>query len=281
MDTTRLTRFTERAAAALAAGFTTKAAQKECTEFIGRAYDELRSGLHNFHLAERLGEHEALYYSVPMYVHLWKAGHSAAWVAAFPAAAEFTTKIEALATMRAAAMAAPIVKVTSEQRRAAALAGKATRLQYRGNCQCCGSLQAVNGGMAHHGYTVQSRGEGGWFSGACAGHDYAPMQINRKHTDAIVASVRAECIELDALAADLTAGRKTPATAETAKRDSKGRNISVPFANASAFDQSKAIKRAACDAEGRAIAGRRFAGQLESLADKVHGTALVEVTVEA
>jgi hypothetical protein len=48
---------------------------------------------------------------------------------------------------------------------------------HQGHCQLCGRLQLLPGGkMAKHGYTVECRGSGGWFSGVCPGSNNLPFE---------------------------------------------------------------------------------------------------------
>jgi hypothetical protein len=144
-------------------------------------------------------------------------------------------------------------------------------IQIRGNCQCCGHQQAVvSGTMSKHGYTV----EHGWFSGVCSGRNYAPMQVSREHTDAIVAQVRAEVPQLIAQADKVKAGEITPATIKIRKG---GEKMEVAYADASLSQQSQARDSMEWSLRNRARAGEQFANDMESLATKIHGTALIEV----
>ena len=82
-----------------------------------------------------------------------------------------------------------------------------TDIQYRGNCQVCGRFQAVvKGKSSKHGYTVKE----GWFSGICFGQNAAPMQHDTKVTGEIVATIRRDCLRLDALAISYETGAITP-----------------------------------------------------------------------
>lgn len=48
-----------------------------------------------------------------------------------------------------------------------------------GHCQVCGRLQRLPSGvLAKHGYTVQGRGYGGYFSGTCDGSDHLPYELS-------------------------------------------------------------------------------------------------------
>jgi len=48
-----------------------------------------------------------------------------------------------------------------------------------GHCQVCGRLQRLpSGHVAKHGYTVQGRGYGGFFSGTCDGSDHLPYELS-------------------------------------------------------------------------------------------------------
>jgi hypothetical protein len=152
-----------------------------------------------------------------------------------------------------------------------------SKIQVRGNCQCCGRQQAIVGGlMSKHGYTV----EHGWFNGVCSGNHYAPMQKNRVETDSIVANIRAEIPKLLAKAEQLENGTLFPEyvskriyNPETRKNEEK----LIPFAEATVYEQRDAIKRATWALRSRASSGESFANQLESIANEVHGTELIRV----
>lgn len=48
---------------------------------------------------------------------------------------------------------------------------------HQGHCQVCGNIQKLPGGLlAAHGYTVEGRGMGGYFSGTCWGSHHQPYQ---------------------------------------------------------------------------------------------------------
>jgi hypothetical protein len=144
-------------------------------------------------------------------------------------------------------------------------------IQIRGNCQCCGHQQAVvSGTMSKHGYTV----EHGWFSGVCSGRNYAPLQVSRERTDSIVAQVRAEVPELIAQADKVKAGEITPATIKIRKG---GEKMEVAYADATPWQQSQARDSMEWNLRNRARAGEQFADSMEELANKIHGTALIEV----
>ena len=144
-------------------------------------------------------------------------------------------------------------------------------IQIRGNCQCCGNQQAVvNGLMSKHGYTV----EHGWFSGVCSGRNYAPMQVNRTHTDKIVVEIRAEVPKLLAQADKVKAGEITPTTINIRKGSQK---MEIAYADAKPHQQSQACDSMERSLRNRARAGEQFAKALGEIADKVHGIALIEV----
>jgi hypothetical protein len=143
--------------------------------------------------------------------------------------------------------------------------------QIRGNCQCCGRQQAVvGGGMSKHGYTVDH----GWFNGVCSGERYAPMQVSRVHTDQIIVEVRAEVVELLAKADRVKAGEITP---KTIMRSPRFQKIEIAFADAEKHEQANAVQAMEWNLRNRARAGEQFAKALGEVADKVHGTALIEV----
>jgi hypothetical protein len=146
-----------------------------------------------------------------------------------------------------------------------------SKIQIRGNCQCCGRQQAVvGGGMSKHGYTVDH----GWFSGVCSGERYAPMQVSRTHTDEIIVDVLADVVALLAKADKVKAGEITP---KTIIRSPRFQKIEIAFADAEKHEQANAVQAMEWNLRNRARAGEQFAKALGEVADKVHGTALIEV----
>lgn len=57
-----------------------------------------------------------------------------------------------------------------------------------GECQACGSRQKLPGGvLSMHGYTIEGKGHGGYFSGTCPGSGFRPFE---KATDLIESFIR-------------------------------------------------------------------------------------------
>jgi hypothetical protein len=157
---------------------------------------------------------------------------------------------------------------------------KASKIQLRGNCQCCGRDQAVmNGHMSQHGYTV----EDGWFNGVCHGNRFAPMQVDRRETDRLCVLITEQCIELQFKLDALNMGITFPAEAASGYRipdpARRGRYTAemVAFRKAPASQQESAIRVAQHNSGMRISAGRDFVKQLQTVADSVHGTELREV----
>jgi len=154
------------------------------------------------------------------------------------------------------------------------------RIQIRGNCQCCGRQQAiVRGDMAQHGYTV----ERGYFEGVCYGYQFSPLQVSRAKADEIIAECRADAVELLALVAAYQSGAKVPGKVKNPsyKMAELEANPMVPYASLNSWQQADALKMAIWNASQRAKLATDFADQLQGLADRLHGTALIEVDVEA
>jgi hypothetical protein len=149
-------------------------------------------------------------------------------------------------------------------------------IQIRGNCQCCGKEQAVVGGlMSKHGYTVEQ----GWFSGVCEGNFFKPMQVSRVETDNIVASIRIQIPKLLAQSEQYLSGALTPDYVVKRSYNAELRKnveIKTPYADASVYEQESARKQIAWTLKSRADMGKTFSDQLEAIANKVHGTALIE-----
>jgi hypothetical protein len=147
--------------------------------------------------------------------------------------------------------------------------------QIRGNCQCCGRQQAVkNGSMAKHGYTVDH----GWFNGVCFGERYAPMQVSRTHTDKIIADITAEIPELLKKAEQVVMGKLLPKTVEIGNFKNR---TTVPYAEASDYDQRQARQQLEWAFKMKAKAGESFIQTLSAVANEFHGKPLVEVTKQA
>lgn len=143
--------------------------------------------------------------------------------------------------------------------------------QLRGNCQCCGRQQAVVGRwMAKHGYTV----EHGWFQGACSGESSEPMQKSRTRTDGIVAKVRADVAELLEKKNKLEAGTAKP---EFINRGTERNPDLIPFADGDEYQQRITIRKVIHEMTFKASMGAQFADMLIEVADKYHGTPLIEV----
>lgn len=154
-----------------------------------------------------------------------------------------------------------------------------TKTQLRGICQCCGRDQAVvSGRMSKHGYTVEE----GWFSGICTGQHYAPLQVSREQADRIIAQVREECNELDRRVESLRAGTSHPNTVKTDRWDPKTRDsVRISWEEATPYQRAAEVERLTFTLQHRAQQGRSFATALEQTADRVHGTELRVVPVEA
>lgn len=165
------------------------------------------------------------------------------------------------------------------------MASQDVRKQFRGICQCCGREQAVvSGCMSKHGYQVKE----GWFQGVCSGERFKPMQKSRDQADAIIKSVREECIKLRAAAAELLSGKRKPKEAQSGNTIEevgvprwKWKAEMVPFDQAPKYYQDRARAEAVWKSQRRAEIGEGFAEQLERLADEYYGKELREVAVDA
>jgi hypothetical protein len=168
------------------------------------------------------------------------------------------------------------------------------KIQLRGNCQCCGRLQAVRekgrtaGQSSLHGYEVK----GGWFQGVCQGNKYQPMQIERVFTDSLIRSVRADVDRLEADLLKVQAGDLIPTTCQTSnmisydsitkvhvKHDPKlatWEKVTIPFKDGDKEEQEAAVKSLIWSMKQRIRAGTDFANDMEALVNKVHGTPLIE-----
>jgi hypothetical protein len=142
--------------------------------------------------------------------------------------------------------------------------------QIRGNCQCCGRQQAVVGGlMSKHGYTVKE----GWFSGVCSGRNFPPVQVSRTMTDKIISNISAEIPELIAKAEKVKSGELTPKTVKVRMMSKE----EIPFEQGELRQQAAAKTNLEWAYRNRARAGQEFIKAMTEVADKYHGTALIEI----
>jgi len=156
------------------------------------------------------------------------------------------------------------------------------KTQLRGNCQCCGRDQAVQGGrMSKHGYEVKKDGSYAYFSGVCSGHQFKPMQVERTVTDSAIAGARRDAERQDFLAIQFKKGEVKPQFVATGRWISKERREeTIPFEDAEPRDQKKAVESAIWKCEQRARGARSWADDMEALVNRVHGTELRTVLVE-
>lgn len=105
--------YIDRANAAFAAGFTSKAAQKSATDDLNRAHEACRQSIQNLVLAidrdARTEAHDNVYWGLAD-LHVWKPKHSALVLGTFPEAEPTVRMIEQLVDLRAVIKAAPVVK---------------------------------------------------------------------------------------------------------------------------------------------------------------------------
>lgn len=178
----------------LAAGFTTKQAQKDAAFFVAAAFDRVRDELRELGFKE-CGTRN--WYDMP---EAWRAVHDAMpytpahWNAKraklFAAYPEIVTRADECAALRVAIMAAPVVKPTTRPRTAKQLADDARRR----TCQICGRpIYAEVGVIAHHGY---ERPGLGWQTASCPGARELPFEVSR---DVLVAHIARERVWLAGL----------------------------------------------------------------------------------
>jgi hypothetical protein len=137
-------------------------------------------------------------------------------------------------------------------------------VQMRGHCQICGRIQAVNSGIAKHGYTK----EFGYFHGVCNGSHSPAMEVDTSVTAAACAEWRARADRMEA------EGFKVPAMV----KPEYPRNAEpVPFESLSVYRQEQVRKLAEYNHSREIKFYREHAAAMEALAASVHGEPLVEV----
>lgn len=149
-----------------------------------------------------------------------------------------------------------------------------SRIQLRGNCQCCGNDQAVVRGYASkHGYTVDN----GWFNGVCSGQNYEPIQVSRVQADRIVESVRQSIVKIEKELAAVEAGSVIPETIVSGYGKTRSE---IPFAQGTLTQQEQAVFILKHNLTHRIQVGKEFANNLEQMANRYHGKPLSEVKLD-
>lgn len=152
------------------------------------------------------------------------------------------------------------------------------RIQLRGHCPHCTRVQAVvNGGMAHHGYTVDF----GYFRGTCTGHGMAPIERDpaaaTAHADELARIAERE----DDAALKLEQREVDPPHAEQRYSEMGYRKVRyIPYAELSDWDKGQL--RAKLVHQHRSIAKqlRDMVGYLHDAAAKYGGAPLLEIDLD-
>lgn len=157
---------------------------------------------------------------------------------------------------------------------------KDQKIQMRGHCQCCCRIQAVRDNrIAKHGYEVKDRGVGGWFSGVCDGHRFAPVQVDRKVLDDVVANIRKQTTAMREQADRFECGKSHPDTVPTSQYDhEKKQYLRVKWADAESYEQKRELKSAIWNLRNRARAGEGQVDMMIDIANEVHGQPLQQHT---
>lgn len=151
---------------------------------------------------------------------------------------------------------------------------------HRGHCQVCGRIQAiVEGKLSKHGYTVAGFG---YFHGVCSGAAELPLEQDRAVTDGVVVSLNRYAVEQDALSAAYMSGARkvTHITRRGVYVQGKRIDVTVPVAEATVYEIDAANKSAAYSHESNGIQARAHAKMLVTLAQDVHGNALLPIKEE-
>jgi hypothetical protein len=161
---------------------------------------------------------------------------------------------------------------------------------HRGHCQACGSVQVVRADIrriAQHGYRVAGFG---YFQGVCPGSRYKPLELERTHTDSIVAMMRRDADKADERAQKLCNGERRPMSVRaldargsplyTKNADGKRVNQMKTWQEASSPERDAQVMYEIANAQGFACNTRAQAGALVEMATRVHGTALINRDAE-
>lgn len=159
---------------------------------------------------------------------------------------------------------------------------------HNGHCQVCGKIQALpfDGRLSLHGYKVAGFG---FFAGVCQGARHLPLQQERTKTDAIIVALREYAVRQSERAVELQTGRSNPEQARSGKyvkvlktgrrgyQYESSEPEMVDFSLAPPYYQKQAVDAAIAEAQSEARHARGFADNLQQLADRIHGTPLIDV----
>ncbi len=147
------------------------------------------------------------------------------------------------------------------------------RLQLRGHCQGCGREQAyrTNGLIAKHGYKIEDRGMGGWFTGTCPGAEHPTLEVDRKFADQIIVDITKQVEETKVKLAKAQAGKLRPEKINTSFNIRKP--VWVPFEEATKYQQADAIRSMIYQLESRIRVGERTIRDITSNIQNFHGRA--------
>lgn len=266
----RVTEYTATIDAAIAKGFKNETARKEVLDYLNRSYSYLRDFLSDEHhkVQDRTEEQDLLIYEnfLPFGLHHLRERHVTFTKELIPDYVEMVDRTMAIFKQRESIRAMELLPKATPRKELPIQEGDKT--QWRGNCQCCGRDQAVmSGHMAHHGYEVRHH----YFRGACTGHQFAPLQTDRRQADAQIALMHRLSKEYLETAQALRDGSKKPVEApESMSYKAK----MVPFAQAPVRMQNQAVEQAIYENEKESRSMISMANSLQSLADTLHGTPL-------
>lgn len=150
------------------------------------------------------------------------------------------------------------------------------KIQYRGHCQVCGNLQAVNGVMSKHGYKVNN----GWFTGICSGRSYAPIEVDCSATKQTIEAIEADIVEMGKQIEAVESGKTVPAEIETNRIhyvNGKRACIMKSWSDASELDKREWKEKTAWKLRRRIRIGQDHIDYMTSLIERQHGKPLIEI----
>jgi hypothetical protein len=146
-----------------------------------------------------------------------------------------------------------------------------SKTQIRGICQICGNQQAVrsNGGIAHHGYTM----EYGFFNGSCIGSGSKPLNISNadllKNIEAIKVMIKTT--------SDIVKNQTTPEMVCVSSYKNEWKKLS----EVAEHQQDRYVRSYFETQERRIKDMKRYIVNMTKLSEEVLGTPLVSVTLES
>lgn len=270
----------QRVRNAMTGGFSAEATRKEGSDYLNRAYKDVKGVINDviFAYIDRADQDQyAVYWdtSFPFDLHHVRDKHYA-YAASFRDDLEpLFAVVRELVALRGELKAYVLHPKKTAKKDRAPVEGEAFKTV--GICPCCGleyAVHAKTGGMSKHGYKVDKN----WsiFTGVCDGEARASIEVERAFADSQVLAHKERAAELAVQAQAMAQGKVSP---QFVNRGTLRKAELVPFADLPEREQRQEREIAVRDMEYKAREHARFAEFLSGQIAKYHGQPLRRVPV--